>query len=373
MVGATVYDSEIVRKDTPNTPDELLGILNSLIRQWFFSRFSEFSLPQLFGVMEIHSRSNILVSAPTGATKTLTAFLSILNELVDNSGKGILEDKVYCVYVSPLKALNNDIGKNLKEPLEEMEKLAGKHLGIRVGVRTGDTTASEKSRMLAKPPHILITTPESLAILLSSSRFVEHLKKVDWCIADEVHALAENKRGVHFSLSMERLQRLSPAMARIGLSATIAPLEEIAKFLVGLEDVGSGKFRNCKICDVQFVKSMDLKVISPVQDLIDSGQAKMQEAMYNLLDNLIQGHRTTIVFTNTRSATERVISHLKERFPKKAVQNYERAIDEKKKGQIDKAIKLLEEAVELAPAFYHAHNNLGILYQMEKRYADAKK
>ncbi|HIG98202.1 TPA: ATP-dependent helicase [Candidatus Woesearchaeota archaeon] len=316
MVGATVYDSEIVRKDTPNTPDELLGILNSLIRQWFFSRFSEFSLPQLFGVMEIHSRSNILVSAPTGATKTLTAFLSILNELVDNSGKGILEDKVYCVYVSPLKALNNDIGKNLKEPLEEMEKLAGKHLGIRVGVRTGDTTASEKSRMLAKPPHILITTPESLAILLSSSRFVEHLKKVDWCIADEVHALAENKRGVHFSLSMERLQRLSPAMARIGLSATIAPLEEIAKFLVGLEDVGSGKFRNCKICDVQFVKSMDLKVISPVQDLIDSGQAKMQEAMYNLLDNLIQGHRTTIVFTNTRSATERVISHLKERFPK---------------------------------------------------------
>src|SRR3990167_11304835 len=122
MVGATVYDSEIVRKDTPNTPDELLGILNSLIRQWFFSRFSEFSLPQLFGVMEIHSRSNILVSAPTGATKTLTAFLSILNELIDSSEKNILENRVYCVYVSPLKALSNDIQFNLVEPLKEMEK-----------------------------------------------------------------------------------------------------------------------------------------------------------------------------------------------------------------------------------------------------------
>lgn len=308
--------SQVARKETPNTPEEILGILNPLVRQWFFSRFKEFSLPQLFGVMEIHSRSNILVSAPTGATKTLTAFLSILNELVDNSQKGILEDKVYCVYVSPLKALNNDIGKNLKEPLEEMEKLAGKSLGIRVAVRTGDTTASEKSKMLAKPPHILITTPESLAILLSSSKFISHLTRVDWCIVDEVHALAENKRGVHFSLSMERLQRLSPGMARIGLSATIAPLEEIAKFLVGVADVASGKFRDCRICDVQFVKSMDLKVISPVPDLIDSGQAKMQEAMYSLLDSLIQGHRTTLIFTNTRSATERVISHLKERFPK---------------------------------------------------------
>ncbi len=316
MVGATIYDAEIVRKKSPNSPEELLGILNPLVKKWFFSRFREFSLPQLFGVMEIHSRSNILISAPTGATKTLTAFLSILNELVDNSGKEILEDKVYCVYVSPLKALNNDIGKNLKEPLEEMERMAGKKLGIRVAVRTGDTTASEKSKMLAKPPHILITTPESLAIILSSSKFISHLARVDWCIVDEVHALAENKRGVHFSLSMERLQRLSPGMARIGLSATIAPLEEIAKFLAGLEDVGSGKFRNCKICDVQFVKSMDLKVISPVPDLIDSGQAKMQEAMYNLLDALIQGHRTTLIFTNTRSATERVISHLKERFPK---------------------------------------------------------
>ncbi len=307
--------AEIVKKENPNTPEEILGILNPVVKQWFFSRFREFSLPQLFGVMEIHSRNNILVSAPTGATKTLTAFLSILNELVDNSEKGILEDKVYCVYVSPLKALNNDIGKNLREPLAEMERIAGRSFGIRVGVRTGDTTPSEKSRMLGKPPHILITTPESLAIVLSSSKFVSHLCRVDWCIVDEIHALAENKRGVHLSLSMERLQRLSQGMARVGLSATIAPLEEVAKFLAGLSDPASGKFRDCVICDVQFVKKMDLKVISPVPDLIDAGQSLMREEMYNLIDSLIQQHRTTLIFTNTRSATERVINHLKEKFP----------------------------------------------------------
>ncbi|MBI2581053.1 DEAD/DEAH box helicase, partial [Candidatus Woesearchaeota archaeon] len=301
----------------PNTSEEILGILHPLVKQWFFSQFKEFSLPQLFGVMEIHSRSNILVSAPTGATKTLTAFLSILNELVDCSEKGILEDKIYCVYISPLKALNNDISKNLKEPLAEMEKIAGKNFGIRVGVRTGDTEPAEKAKMLKKPPHILITTPESLAIVLSSSRFVDHLKAVEWCIVDEIHALAENKRGVHLSLSLERLQRLSPAMTRIGLSATIAPLSEIAKFLVGISDVGSGQYRNCKICDVQFVKKMDLNVISPVPDLIDVSQASMRDAMYGLIDSLIQQHRTTLIFTNTRSATERVINHLKEKFPKR--------------------------------------------------------
>ncbi|HLD97597.1 MAG TPA: ATP-dependent helicase, partial [Candidatus Nanoarchaeia archaeon] len=321
MAGTALDAKTIARKETPNTPEEILNVLNPVVRQWFFSRFKEFSLPQLFGVMEIHGRSNILVSAPTGATKTLTAFLSILNELVDSSEKGILEDKIYCVYVSPLKALNNDIGKNLKEPLEEMEKIAGRKLGIRVGVRTGDTTASEKSKMLSKPPHILITTPESLAIVLSSLKFVEHLKKVDWCIVDEIHALAENKRGVHLSLSLERLQRLSPGMARVGLSATIAPLDEIAKFLVGLADVGSGEYRNCMICDVQFIKKMDLKVISPVPDLIDAGQSLMHNELYSLIDGLIQQHRTTLIFTNTRSATERVIHHLKEKFPK----NYARA------------------------------------------------
>ena len=304
--------------EKPYKQEQIMHILNPIVDKWFFSRFKEFSLPQLFGVMEIHSRNNILVSAPTGATKTLTAFLSILNELVDSSEKGILEDRIYCVYVSPLKALSYDIQVNLVGPLKEMEKIANKKLSIRVAVRTGDTSASERATMLKKPPHILITTPESLAILLSTVKFSELLRNVEWLIVDEVHALAENKRGVHLSLSVERLNRISPALTRIGLSATIAPLDEIAKFLVGYEN---GKLRNCKIADVQFIKDMDLRVLSPVPDLVDMEHAIIHNSMYSQIDDLIQSHRTTLIFTNTRSATERVVHHLKEKFPKKYTEN----------------------------------------------------
>ncbi len=306
----------------PYTETQLKAILHPLINQWFFRKFKEFSLPQLYGVMEVHSRKNVLISAPTGATKTLTGFLSILNELVDSSKKGILEDKVYCVYISPLKALSNDIQKNLKEPLAEMEGLAGKPLGIRVAVRTGDTTPTEKAKMLKHTPHILITTPESLAIVLNSPKFKEKLKDVQWCIVDEIHALAENKRGVHLSLSLERLQRISPGMCRVGLSATIAPLEEVARFLVGYKS-GSGREqgeedeeeRDCGIIDVQFLKQMDLQVLSPVSDLVESEYLLLHRKMYELIHQLVQEHRTTLIFTNTRSATERVVHNLKEFYP----------------------------------------------------------
>ena len=296
------------------THDEVVNVLNPTVKKWFFSRFSSFSLPQLYGVIEIHKRNSVLVSAPTGATKTLTGFLSILNELVDSAEKGILQDKVYCVYISPLKALSNDIEKNLVEPLAEMEAIAGKELGIRVAVRTGDTSTAEKAKMLKYPPHILITTPESLAIVLSSIKFVDYLKNVEWCIVDEVHALAENKRGVHLSLSLERLEALSGYMTRVGLSATISPLEEVAKYLVGND-------RECKIVDVQFIKNLDLKVLSPVQNLVDEEHGLMHHAMYELMDKLIQDHKTTLIFTNTRSATERVVHHLKEKFPKNYTEN----------------------------------------------------
>jgi ATP-dependent Lhr-like helicase len=302
----------------PHKPEQINHILNPIVRKWFFSRFKEYSLPQLYGVMEIHSRNNILISAPTGATKTLTGFLSILNELIDSSEKGILEDKIYCVYISPLRALSEDIKHNLIEPLKEMEALAGKKFGIRVASRTGDTTVSEKTKMLKNPPHILITTPESLAIVLSSIKFVDHLKDVQWCIVDEVHALAENKRGTHLSLSLERLQKLSTGMTRVGLSATIAPLEEIAKYLVGYE---GKEERPCKIVDVQFIKKLDLKVLSPVSDLIDTEHGNMHHSMYELMHDLIQEHKTTLIFTNTRSATERVVHNLKEKFPKNYVEN----------------------------------------------------
>ncbi len=308
----------ITVKENPNTADEIIKLMNPLVKKWFFSRFNEFSLPQKFGIMDVHSRNNVLISAPTGATKTLTAFLSVLNELVDSAEKGILQDKVYCVYISPLKALNYDIEVNLKQPLKEIEEIAGKKLGIRVAVRTGDTTASEKSKMLKKPPHILITTPESLAIVLSAVKFRELLTNADWCIIDEIHALAENKRGVHLSLSLERLQRLSEHICRVGLSATISPLEEVAKFLVGYDNE---KLRPCKIINVQFIKKMDLKVLSPVPDLINTTQDEMHYQMYSLIDKLIQDHKTTLIFTNTRAATERVVDHLKEKFPKNYAEN----------------------------------------------------
>ncbi len=219
---------------------------------------------------------------------------------------------MYCVYISPLKALNNDIQKNLKEPLAELEKLAGKPLGIRVAVRTGDTTATEKAKMLKHTPHILITTPESLAIVLNSPKFKEKLRNVQWCIVDEIHALAENKRGVHLSLSLERLQRISPGMCRVGLSATIAPLEEVARFLVGYN---GDEERDCGVIDVQFLKNMDLQVLSPVSDLVEAEYLLLHRKMYELIHQLVQEHRTTLIFTNTRSATERVVHNLKEFYP----------------------------------------------------------
>jgi ATP-dependent helicase Lhr and Lhr-like helicase len=296
----------------PYSPVQLKSVLHPLINQWFFQKFKDFSLPQLFGVMQIHNRHNVLISAPTGATKTLTGFLAILNELVDSAEKQILEDKVYCIYISPLKALNYDIEFNLQKPLEEMEKIAGKKLGIRLGVRTGDTTASEKQRMLKHAPHILITTPESLAIMINSPKFKEKLRDVQWTIIDEIHALADNKRGVHLSLTMERLQRLSPGLSRVGLSATIAPLEEIAKYLVGYK---GDDHRDCNIVDVQFLKNMDLQVISPVKSLVETDYMLKHQKMYETVHKLIQKHKTTVIFTNTRSATERVVHNLKEMFP----------------------------------------------------------
>jgi ATP-dependent Lhr-like helicase len=299
----------ITFKNRPNSEEKVWKILTPTVKSWFKSRFAEFSLPQKYGVTEIHSRNNVLVSAPTGATKTLTGFLSILNELVDSAEKGILEDRVYCVYVSPLRALNRDIEKNLIEPLAEMEYQQKKCIGVRVGVRTGDTTAYEKSKMLKTPPHILITTPESLALMLSSPKFRENLRNVDWCIIDEIHAMADNKRGVHLSLSLERLQRMSPGMCRIGLSATVAPLEDIAGYLVG-------QGRPCKIVDVQFIKELDLEVMSPVPDLINIDYETLNRKAYDLIDSLVQQHKTTLIFTNTRAGTERVVHNLKTLFPK---------------------------------------------------------
>jgi len=298
--------------------EEIKENLDPLVREWFFLKFKKFSLPQLYGVMPIYERKNILISAPTGGTKTLTAFLSILNYLVSLARKEELEEKVYCVYCSPLKALSNDIFVNLVRPLSEIEEIAKKQgvklQKIKVSLRTGDTPTSERSKMLKQAPHILVTTPETLAIVLTTRKFIELLRGVEFMIIDEIHALA-NKRGVYLSLSLERLEEASiTPLVRVGLSATVAPLKEIANFLVGEE-------RGCIIADIQFSKKTDIKVLTPVDDLIDTSGEELHSSLYKLIDNLIQKHKTTLIFTNTRSATERVIHHLKERFPSRYLEN----------------------------------------------------
>ena len=308
-------------KINPNTDEEIYNLLNPIVSNWFRKKFKNFSPPQTFAVKEIHNRNNILVSAPTGSGKTLTAFLSVINELITLSEKGELEDKVYCIYISPLKALANDVEKNLLEPLKEMADIVEHKFGIRVALRTGDTTPHERNKMLKKAPHIMITTPESLALMLVAPKFRALLKDVKWTIIDEIHALATNKRGTHLALSLERLQNLAGAFTRIGLSATVSPLEDVAKYLVGINN--NGKERDCIIVNASFDKNIDLKVLCPVDDLVDVTQARLDKTTYRMLHELIQEHKTTLIFTNTRAATERVVHNLKERYPKDYTLNIE--------------------------------------------------
>ena len=297
----------------PHKREDVLRILNPLVKEWFFSKFKDFSLTQLYGLLEIHNKNNILITAPTGGTKTLTSTLSIINELVTLAEHNLLQNQVYAIYINPLKSLSRDIEVNLNNPIREIKEIAkkqGKDININIFSRTGDTTPSEKQKMNKISPHILITTPESLAIVLNSPKFVEKLKHVKYLIIDEIHALAENKRGTHLSISVERLQHLTQKnITRVGLSASIAPLDEIAQFLVGSD-------RDCLIVDVNLEKQLDFKVLSPVPDLINTTFKNINDELYDLLHKLIQEHRTTLIFTNTRAGTERVIHTLKENYPK---------------------------------------------------------
>ena len=303
---------EGIKRIEAHTNEEVVETLHPLVREWFFSRFKDFSLTQRYAVRNIWERKNILVCAPTGGTKTLSAFLGILNYIVGLAVKGELEEKIYAVYTSPLKALSNDIFVNLVQPLEEIKKIAEKKeikmQEIRVGLRTGDTDVKERAKHARKTPHIYVTTPESLAIVLATPKFVEKLKALEFVIVDEIHALT-NKRGVFLSLILESLCSVSVIEpVRIGLSATISPLEKISRFLVGAG-------RDCLIADVKLLKKIEIGLDFPRENILEAENSDSQRQLYHVLDELIQKNRTTLIFTNTRNATERIIHHLDLHFP----------------------------------------------------------
>jgi len=296
--------------------EEVMDLMEPLISTWFRERFDVLTEPQAKAIPVIHNRKNVLVSSPTGSGKTLTAFTSIINELTKYAAEGRLEERIYCVYISPLKALANDVNRNLNTPLAEMREVAAAHgmnvPGIKVAVRSGDTPQSERQKMVRHPPHILITTPESLALMLAAPKFKENLKKVEWVILDEIHDICDSKRGAFLSLTLERLKEYCETdFMRIGLSATLAPIEAIAGFLVGCGP--DGEQRDVTLIEADSKKELDLEVICPTDDMTTLSSDIVNSMMYDRVKEMVDQHETTLIFTNTRSGAESVVYKLKER------------------------------------------------------------
>ncbi|MBI3839868.1 MAG: DEAD/DEAH box helicase, partial [Planctomycetia bacterium] len=282
-----------------------LDFFHPLVEQWFSSRFGQPTDPQQRGWPEIAAGRNTLIAAPTGSGKTLAAFLVCLDRLLRRWLDGTLEEKTYVVYVSPLKALGNDIHRNLEVPLAEISALAAAAgygpLPIRALVRTGDTPASERQKMLRCPPHILVTTPESLYLLLTSQKSRQLLGSVETIIVDEIHALVRDKRGSHLALSLERLEALcSRPPVRIGLSATQRPIDGIARFLVGTDRVDAASQPDCRIIDGGHFRELDLGIEVPPSELSAVCSNEQWAEIYSRLTELIAEHRSTLIFVNTR-------------------------------------------------------------------------
>jgi len=322
----------------PRSEQEIYDVLDGVVATWFKQKYGSFTPPQRFSIVEIHKKHNLLICSPTGSGKTLSAFLTILSELISLGRMDKLEDRTYAIYVSPLKALNNDIKRNLDEPLKEIaavfEKKNLTFPNIRVAIRTGDTTTYERAKMIKKPPHILITTPESLQIMLSTPKASKMLEEANWVIVDEVHALAENKRGTALALSLERLEHRAKAqITRIGLSATVSPMDEMAKFLVGNQ-------RTCNVVNVSFAKKISLEVKSPVMDMVYSSHKEISSNLYTLLKQIIEEHKTTLIFTNTRSATESVAHKLRVLFKgKKKIAAHHSSLSKETRFDVESRLK----------------------------------
>ena len=312
-----------------NFPPMNLEIFHPAVARWFGKSFPAATPPQAEAWPAIKAHRNTLIAAPTGSGKTLAAFLAAIDDLVRLGVEGKLDDTTHLVYVSPLKALSNDIQRNLQFPLEgiqeELRAMGLPEVNIRTFVRTGDTPAGERTAMTKRPPHIVVTTPESLFILLTSEGGRRMLQTTRALILDEIHAVVSDKRGSHLALSIERLEQLTrqfhsenpdsgnSRLVRIGLSATQRPIEEVARFLVGTENIDSNGKPNCEIIDSGHTRQLDLAIElteSPLQAVM-SGD--VWDEVYDRLAQLIRQHKTTLVFVNTRRLAERVSRHLGER------------------------------------------------------------
>jgi ATP-dependent helicase Lhr and Lhr-like helicase len=319
-----------------------LEIFHPAVASWFRKSFPDATEPQAQAWPVIKQHQNTLIAAPTGSGKTLAAFLAAIDDLVRLGVEGKLDDTTHVVYVSPLKALSNDIQRNLQIPLagiqEELKALGLPEANIRTLVRTGDTPASERAAMTKRPPHIIVTTPESLYILLTSEGGRRMLQTARTLILDEIHAVVGDKRGSHLALSIERLEQLisqhqketlevgtdtvpehprthtqHPTLVRIGLSATQRPIEEVARFLVGTANIDTEGNPRCAIIDSGHARRLDLAIELPESPLQAVMSGEVWEEVYDRLAQLIRQHKTTLVFVNTRRLAERVARHLGER------------------------------------------------------------
>jgi ATP-dependent helicase Lhr and Lhr-like helicase len=309
-----------------------------IVQDWFVGRFGTPTEPQVEGWPAILEGHAALISAPTGSGKTLAAFLVCIDRLVRKALRAELEDRTEVLYVSPLKALGNDIQKNLETPLGEILQLAGQRgllmPEIRTAVRTGDTLASERRAMLVRPPHILVTTPESLYILLTAAKSREVLKTVETVIVDEIHAMADDKRGSHLAVSLERLEHLTgKPLARIGLSATQKPIELVAQFLTG------GSRPGPVVVNVGHRRQVDLAVEVPGSELGPVASNEMWAEIYDRIARLAKEHRSTLIFVNTRRLAERVAHHLGERLGNDAVAAHHGSLSRKLRLAAEKKLK----------------------------------
>jgi ATP-dependent Lhr-like helicase len=337
-----------------------LGWAHPIVEEWFVRRFGTPTEPQEQGWPHILAGRTTLISAPTGSGKTLSAFLACIDRLVRKALAGDLQDRTEVLYVSPLKALGNDIQKNLEVPLSEILQLAGERgllmPEIRTAVRTGDTLAHERRAMLKRPPHILVTTPESLYILLTAEKSRQILRCVETVIVDEIHAVADDKRGAHLTLSLERLDALTNRRpVRIGLSATQKPIEVIAHFLTGAVRPDPA------IVNIGHQRQMDLAVEVPASELGPVASNEMWDEIYARLSELIQQHRSTLVFVNTRRMAERVAHHLAEILGEDAVAAHHGSLARKLRLVAEKKLKNGEVQVLVATASLELGIDIGFV------------